>query len=82
MQAKNLLGGVMKLIRTLAVIFLACFGAGCQNFMNGAPFGASVGPPWMGVDLDCSDVRKRVWVGQNDPHRLDGDGDGWGCEAY
>ncbi|MDR7384654.1 hypothetical protein [Promicromonospora iranensis] len=34
-------------------------------------------------DLDCDDVRQRVWVGTNDYHRLDGnDNDGWGCESY
>jgi hypothetical protein len=33
-------------------------------------------------DLDCSDVREEVWVGDHDPHRLDRDGDGWGCESY
>ncbi|GII98135.1 hypothetical protein CLV28_1436 [Sediminihabitans luteus] len=40
--------------------------------------------PWNypGRDLDCSDVRMRVWVGANDYHRLDADGDGWGCDSY
>lgn len=34
-------------------------------------------------DLDCDDVRQKVWVGTNDYHRLDGnDNDGWGCESY
>ena len=34
-------------------------------------------------DLDCDDVRQRVWVGSKDYHRLDGsDNDGWGCESY
>lgn len=31
-------------------------------------------------DLDCEDVSGPVAVGVNDPHGLDGDGDGIGCE--
>ena len=35
-------------------------------------------------DLDCDDVRRMgkapVRVSGSDPYRLDGDGDGWGCE--
>jgi len=35
-------------------------------------------------DLDCADVRARgvapVRVTGSDPYRLDGDGDGFGCE--
>lgn len=33
-------------------------------------------------DLDCSDVKEEVWVGDYDPNGLDRDGDGWGCESY
>lgn len=33
-------------------------------------------------DLDCDDVRQKVWVGTVDYHRLDANGDGWGCESY
>ena len=35
-------------------------------------------------DLDCGDIRQRVRVDRThgDPHRLDGEGDGWGCESY
>ena len=33
-------------------------------------------------DLDCADIRRKVRVRQPDPHRLDGDRDGWGCESY
>ena len=33
-------------------------------------------------DLDCADVRRKVRVRPPDPHRLDGDRDGWGCESY
>ncbi|MFD6134401.1 hypothetical protein [Isoptericola sp. NPDC056618] len=45
---------------------------------------AYVKGPWNypGPDLDCSDVRKKVWVGSTDYHRLDADGDGWGCDSW
>lgn len=43
---------------------------------------ANLGGGGRGGDLDCSDVRRRVWVGSDDPHHLDGDGDGWGCESW
>lgn len=34
-------------------------------------------------DLNCADVRQRVWViGPTDGHHLDGDRDGIGCESY
>lgn len=33
-------------------------------------------------DLDCGDIRRTVWVGSNDYHRLDADDDGWGCDSY
>jgi endonuclease YncB( thermonuclease family) len=40
-------------------------------------------PPYP-PDVDCSDIRALgiapVRVIGSDPHRLDGDGDGWGCE--
>ncbi|HLL81087.1 MAG TPA: hypothetical protein VK420_00495 [Longimicrobium sp.] len=39
-------------------------------------------PAWNGVDLDCPDVGHSVKVTGDDPHRLDRDGDGWGCESY
>jgi hypothetical protein len=33
-------------------------------------------------DLDCADIGRTVWVGNNDYHRLDADGDDWGCDSY
>lgn len=39
-------------------------------------------PPYP-PDLDCADIGFSVRViGPSDPHRLDGDGDGIGCESY
>ena len=32
-------------------------------------------------DLDCSDLDGPIKVTGSDPHNLDGDGDGWGCES-
>jgi endonuclease YncB( thermonuclease family) len=42
------------------------------------------GQPWevAGPDLDCADVREAVRISGPDYHRLDADGDGWGCESY
>ncbi len=39
-------------------------------------------PAWNGIDLDCPDVGRTVKVTGADPHRLDRDRDGWGCESY
>lgn len=44
---------------------------------SGLPDGPPAGIP----DVDCSDLPGPVWVGSTDPHRLDRDGDGIGCEA-
>jgi micrococcal nuclease len=38
--------------------------------------------PLTSTDLDCADIRRPVRVVAADRHRLDGDGDGWGCESY
>ena len=38
-------------------------------------------PAWNGVDLDCDDVGRPVRVTGPDRHRLDGDGNGVGCEG-
>ncbi|MGW0546579.1 thermonuclease family protein [Streptomyces altiplanensis] len=45
-----------------------------------APEGAYPPGPPAGPDLDCSDLPGPVMVGSDDPHRLDRDGDGIGCE--
>ncbi|GAB2757724.1 hypothetical protein GCM10027072_64860 [Streptomyces bullii] len=39
------------------------------------------GPPAGVPDVDCSDLPGPVRVGPDDPHRLDRDGDGIGCDA-
>ena len=31
-------------------------------------------------DVDCSDIGHQVEIDDSDPHYLDADGDGWGCE--
>lgn len=37
-------------------------------------------PPYEDGDVDCADIPVTVRVVGSDPHRLDGDGDGYGCE--
>lgn len=53
------------------------------------PGGGSCDPNYSGYcvpivpyDLDCSDIRHRVYVIGVDIHKFDGDGDGIGCESY
>ena len=38
--------------------------------------------PIVSYDLDCKDIRHRVYVVGVDIHHFDGDGDGVGCESY
>ena len=47
---------------------------------NGGGAGGAVPPP-PPPDLDCSDLNGPVQVGPGDPHRLDADGDGVGCDG-
>jgi hypothetical protein len=62
----------MRFVQVITILVLACALAGCQY----AGAAAAVG-----IDLDCSDFSAPVWVGDNDPHNLDADNDGWGCES-
>lgn len=39
-------------------------------------------PEYSGRDLDCADIGHPVRVDGADPHGLDRDGDGVGCESY
>jgi hypothetical protein len=43
--------------------------------------GLAAYPAWNGYDLDCPDVGHPVSVPGADPHRLDADDDGVGCES-
>lgn len=38
--------------------------------------------PIVSYDLDCADIGFEVSVKGTDEHRLDRDGDGYGCESY
>jgi hypothetical protein len=38
--------------------------------------------PRYGGDLDCEDIGREIHVGRSDPHGLDRDGDGIGCEGW
>jgi hypothetical protein len=51
-------------------------GPGCDPNYSGACVPVTSG------DLDCADVGAPVRVTGEDRHRLDGDGDGRGCESY
>ncbi|MFZ3495445.1 thermonuclease family protein [Streptomyces sp. 5.8] len=48
---------------------------------TGNPAGLPPGPPAGVPDVDCSQLSGAVWVGPADPHRLDRDGDGIGCDS-
>jgi hypothetical protein len=39
-------------------------------------------PSYQGDDLDCADIGHPVEVSGSDPHGLDADGDGVGCESW
>jgi hypothetical protein len=55
-------------------------GDGDGGTANCAPgYSPCVPPP--PPDLDCSDLNGPIKVTGSDPHNLDGDGDGWGCES-
>jgi len=47
-----------------------------------APEAVDSAEPWNqpGPDLDCADIGRRVRITGEDYHRLDADGDGWGCD--
>ena len=54
-----------------------------------SPGGGNCDPNYSGAcvpryppDVDCADIGRPVRVVGSDPHRLDGDGDGHGCESY
>lgn len=57
-------------------------GGGTAAHPNGGSdtHGLPAGPP-PGPDVDCSDLPGPVWVGGSDPHDLDRDGDGIGCDS-
>jgi hypothetical protein len=62
----------MRYIQIIALLLFASALAGCEQ-----PGAAAA----LGIDLDCSDFTSKVWVGDNDPHGLDADNDGWGCDS-
>jgi hypothetical protein len=86
-----------KVIPLLALLLLltACETAGVGGNGGGSRFDVGEGeescepsypdscilpPP---PDLDCDDVSEQNFrVVGSDPHRFDGDGDGFGCEPY
>jgi hypothetical protein len=61
---------------------------GPNTFNCAPPPPTSGSEPWnqpvsaSNPDLNCDDIRMKVWITGIDYHRLDADGDGWGCESY
>ena len=45
---------------------------------SSAPSASTTAPG--GGDINCDQVDGPIYVGPNDPHNLDGDGDGYACE--
>jgi hypothetical protein len=62
----------MRLVVTVLVVFGAL--GGCAS--------AGAYPEYDGKDLDCADIGHSVRVSGADPHGLDADGDGIGCESW
>jgi hypothetical protein len=58
------------------------YDAGFDDSLGGSsePSGGAEDLPNIGYDLDCSDFSGPVYVSPGDPHDLDRDGDGIGCE--
>ncbi|WP_234440427.1 hypothetical protein [Streptomyces rimosus] len=49
---------------------------------GGSPSPGPSSGPSSGGDIDCSDLHGPTLVGPSDPHHLDRDGDGLGCEPH
>jgi len=64
-------------VRRANVVHKNTDGGGTANCAPG--YSPCVPPP--PPDLDCSDLDGPIRVTGSDPHHLDGDGDGWGCES-
>ncbi len=77
-------GARYAVVRRLLVVGLLLT-AGCadsQAAQKGCDTGYSGAcVPQYPPDVDCGDVGSRVSVGGSDPHGLDRDGDGVGCEV-
>ena len=78
---------VLRVLIVAAVLALgACADAEYESGARYVPYDTPTGDPsfpypeWNGYDLDCSDVAVPVVVDGDDPHELDGDGNGIGCE--
>ncbi|MGZ5405880.1 MAG: HNH endonuclease family protein, partial [Nocardioides sp.] len=77
-RAGNCQDTVVKVHR--ATVRTKSTGGGGGGSANCAPgYSPCVPPP--PPDLDCSDLDGPIKVTGSDPHNLDGDGDGWGCES-
>lgn len=75
------MGRKMVVIGAAVAVALGAAG-GCSSADESPSFQPSRGGGGAGGDIDCDQVVGTTLVGPNDPHRLDADGDGVGCEPY
>ena len=76
-RAGNCTNTVLKVRRATVRNKQTGGGGGSANCAAG--YSPCVPPP--PPDLDCADLDGPIRVTGSDPHNLDGDGDGWGCES-
>ena len=74
-------GSTRGLLAVLGLVIAGGSAPGCSRPEECAA-GLAEYPAWNGHDLDCRDVGRRVCVTGADPHRLDADRDGVGCEGW
>ncbi|MEU4201906.1 hypothetical protein [Streptomyces sp. NPDC045470] len=84
LEAEQRDGSVRTFAGTYTVRGGAIVAADIQVVAGPTPSGGSPrpGPSTGGPDVDCSDLDGPTRVGPDDPHRLDRDGDGVGCEPH
>jgi endonuclease YncB( thermonuclease family) len=73
-------GTVLDPLRAVNTGSSASSGSGSAGGCDASYPDTCIPPP--PPDLNCADIRRKVRVRQPDPHHLDGDRDGWGCESY
>ncbi len=69
-------------VGAVGLIAAAAVAAGGGQVSDQVPSNVVLPDPAVGGDLDCADIGRPVRVGPDDPHHLDADGDGIGCESW
>lgn len=76
----------MRRVGVLSIALLVLVGAGCADVAGGGGYDDGGGGGYEdrsgGGDLDCDDISGTTLIQDSDPHGLDRDGDGVGCEPY